>query len=100
MSPRQPIVAHIIPVRRRLYPTYPRVRSGLDADLKKQWRELANLLGEAKRQLGIPTRPLAAPRTSHPPNQDLSQGRLSDSVPLQIWPLRISTTQLREFTLS
>ncbi len=51
--------------RKGVYPTYPRVRSFLEPDLQKQWAELTNFLREAKRQLGMSTRPLPGRKAEH-----------------------------------
>ncbi len=54
--------------RKGIYPTYPRVRSFLEPDLQKQWAELTNFLREAKRQLGMSTRPLPGRKAAHLPD--------------------------------
>ena len=54
--------------RKGFYPTYPRVRSFLDPDLQNQWGELTNSLRAAKRQLGIPIRPLPQRKAAHLPD--------------------------------
>lgn len=55
--------------RNGIYPTQDRVRSFLDADLKKQWVDLTRFVGQAKRRFGIPTRPLSGRMAGNPRNR-------------------------------
>jgi hypothetical protein len=69
--------------RQGIYPTHDRVRSFLDADLKKQWVDLTRFVGQAKCQLGIPTRPLSG-RMAGPPAIVPEPGALTNRRRLQV----------------